>query len=77
MRQVCNAKILLLKELELPPPEMLFTVNKRILESIFKKSSEIIEAQNKEIKNQKPPKRDSLPVMEKALAIRTMNVCHE
>ncbi|RGZ77876.1 hypothetical protein DW973_11320 [Parabacteroides merdae] len=71
MRQVCNAKILLLKELELPPPEILFSVNSRILESIFKKSREIIEAQNNEIKNQKPPKRDSLPVIIKALTIRS------
>lgn len=56
---------------------MLFSVNKYFLDSIFKKSREIIEAQNNEIKNQKPPKRDSLPVMVKALTIRSMNVCHE
>jgi len=60
------------------PPATLFSVNKFFLESIFKKRREIIEAQNNdEIKNQKPPKRDSLPVIVKALTIRSMNVCHE
>lgn len=56
---------------------MLYIVKPFLFERMLKKSREAIDDIQREIKNQNPPRMDSLPVNVKALIILSMRSDHE